>query len=95
MNPVSNVTGARQIPALRFATRLGFALGLVGVVGLGRVSTIAAGAAVALVIATPMVRVLWLIRRWASEGDRRFVLTGTALLVVVAAGAIISRILKG
>jgi len=94
MNPVSDVTGRRQIRALRLATRIGFVSALVGIIGLGRVSTVAAGAAVALVVATPMIRVLWLIRRWASEGDRRFVLTGSALLVVVAAGAIISRLFK-
>jgi uncharacterized membrane protein len=49
-------------------------------------------AAIGLIIATPLLRVVWLIYRWAQEKDTRFALTGLALLAVVTAGAIIVSI---
>jgi hypothetical protein len=45
-----------------------------------------AAAAVVVVIAAPLLRVLWLIVVWGRSGDWRFVGVGLALLAVVAAG---------
>jgi uncharacterized membrane protein len=47
-------------------------------------------AAIGLIIATPLLRVVWLVYRWAQEKDTRFVLTGVLLLAVVAVGAIVA-----
>lgn len=53
----------------------------------GRVGLDVASAAVVVVAGAPLLRVVWLIAAWARHGDRRFVLTGLALLAVVAGGA--------
>ena len=45
-----------------------------------------AAAAVVVVIAAPLLRVLWLILAWWRSGDWRFVGAGLALLAVVATG---------
>lgn len=90
---VSHVTGIRQAAALRLATRSAYALAIVGVLGLGTVSTAAATAALSIIVAAPLIRVAWLIVRWLQEGDRRFAALGGLLLVLVVLGAIISRVL--
>lgn len=43
-------------------------------------------AALVVVIASPLLRVLWLIAAWWRSGDWRFVGIGCALLAVVAGG---------
>lgn len=90
---VSAVTGIRQAAALRLATRSAFALAVIGVLGLGSVSTVAAAASLTIIVAAPLLRVAWLIVRWAQEGDRRFAGLGAVLLLLGAAGAIITRVL--
>jgi Kef-type K+ transport system membrane component KefB len=64
-----------------------FALAFVAVVGSGDVALVAAIAAVGLVTAAPLLRVLWLIVRWIQERDWRFVGVACALLAVIAVGA--------
>ncbi len=46
---------------------------------------------IALLIAIPLVRVLWLVVRWWSRGDRRFALVGVFVLFVVAVGFFLSH----
>ena len=94
MSDVSRVTGRRQRPALRFAVRLAFGLALIGALELGAISTVTATAAVVIVVGAPLLRVVWLIGRWIQEGDRRFILTGVALLAVVGAGAVLSVVFR-
>jgi hypothetical protein len=45
---------------------------------------------VAAIVAAPLLRVASLAFRWCQEGDRRFVLTGLALLAVVASVAVLA-----
>lgn len=88
--PVSIVTGRRQRPALRLITGIAWVLAGVGAWGAdGWVRWVGIGA-LSLVIAAPILRVLWLIRRWAQEGDWRFVSIGAGLLGVIAAGAVVA-----
>jgi hypothetical protein len=84
---VSTVRGRWQAPALTWVTRTVIALGLLAAVVPDPVSTAAATAAVAAVIATPLLRVAWLVHRWRQERDRRFVGFGLGLLAVIAVGA--------
>ncbi len=93
-NPaISQVTGRRQALGLRGVT--GFtalaaaaALLLPGAVG-ERAGLVAIGA----VIATPLIRVGWLVGRWWQEHDLRFVAVGAALLGVMGVGAALAVIL--
>ena len=91
--PVSSIVGRHQAPALRsvvFASGglavLSLVLDMAGV----EAAPVVAAIAVGLVVATPLLRVCWLIFRWAQEGDRPFMTVGLALLGVVGLGAILS-----
>lgn len=49
-----------------------------------------AGAAlVALLVAVPMARVVWLVLRWFRRGDRRYAFVGVGVLAVIAVGAVL------
>lgn len=65
---------------------LATALAGLGLAVPGSVGDGIATAAVALVLAAPLLRVLWLVVAWWHTGDRRFVVIGSALLLVVALG---------
>lgn len=47
-------------------------------------------AVVVLLVAVPLLRVLWFVVRWLRRGDLRFALVGIGVLVVVAVGAVLS-----
>lgn len=84
---VSRVRGHWQGPALTWTTRALLALALLGIAVPGSLGRLLAVAAVAVVIAVPLVRVVWLVVRWTQERDVRFVVVGVALLSTVALGA--------
>lgn len=71
---------------LRVATAVAFVLGLLGAALPGDGGRAAATAAVAVVVAVPLVRVAWLAARWARRGDARFAVLAALLLAVVATG---------
>jgi hypothetical protein len=50
--------------------------------------------AIAAVVSLPLLRVLWLVAVWRRQGDRRFVIAGVALLVLVALG-VVAAALRG
>ena len=52
-----------------------------------RVGDVLGAALLAVLIATPLLRVAWFVQRWYRRGDVRFALVGVGVLVVVAAGA--------
>ncbi len=85
---VSRVRGRYQAPALRAVVVVAWVLALASVVvdGWASVGRLAVG----LVIATPLLRVAWLMFRWLQEGDRRLVMAGLALLTVVGVGALLA-----
>lgn len=55
----------------------------------------AAVAAVALIIAAPVGRVLWLVALWYRQGDRRFVGVGVVLLCIMAVGVVAAALRGG
>jgi hypothetical protein len=89
---VSTIRGRWQAPALTWVTRGVIALGLLSAVLPGTTGTVLATAAVAVVVAVPLLRVLWLVHRWRQEHDRRFVSIGLALLGVIAVGAALAAL---
>ncbi len=89
---VSTIRGHYQAPGLTWITRVMMIAGVLGAVLPGRAGIAVATAAVVAVIATPLLRVAWLIFRWTQEHDRRFILTGVALLAVVGLGAALSAL---
>ena len=48
---------------------------------------VAAAITVGILVATPVVRTLWLAVRWARKGDWRFCGAAVAVVLVVAGGA--------
>lgn len=89
---VSTIRGRIQAPALTWLTRLVVVVGVLGTVVPGDAGIAVATVAVSAVIAAPLVRVMWLVFRWTQERDRRFILVGTGLLAVIAAGAVLSAL---
>ncbi|HUP15178.1 MAG TPA: DUF1634 domain-containing protein [Acidimicrobiia bacterium] len=85
--PTSHITGRRQAAGLRLATALAAFAAAIGVLAPDPIGAIAGIVAMAAVIATPLLRVAWLIFRWSQEGDYRYVAIGLGLLSVIAAGA--------
>ena len=91
---VSTLTGQREAVWLRHSIRVLAALGAVGFLVPGDIGSAAAGLAVILLIAVPLVRVAGIVIRLAAEHDRRFVLVGVALLSAAALGVLISVFLR-
>ena len=67
-------------------------LGAVGLILPGQAGVDVAAAAVVVVIAAPLLRVVWLVVAWARGGDWRFVAIGSLLLAIVAAGSILAAV---
>ncbi len=91
---VSTLTGRLQAVWLRHSIRVLAALAIVGLLVPGSIGSVAAGLAVILLIAVPLVRVVEIIIRLAAEHDHRFVLVGVALLSAAALGVLISVFLR-
>jgi hypothetical protein len=73
--------------ALQLATRLALVAALAGMILPREAGTVASGLAVAIVIATPLVRVAWLAVRWWIRHDRRYAAVAASLLLVIATGS--------
>lgn len=65
-------------------------LGVLGATLPGRSGTVAATAAVTVVVGIPLARVAWLGVRWARVGDQRFAAVALALLAIVGAGVLLA-----
>ncbi len=87
---VSTIRGYWQAPALRTATWLIFALSLVASMLGGDAGQALTRVAVGVTIATPLLRLSWLLWRWWQERDLRFVMLGALVLLTVAVGAILA-----
>lgn len=88
--PVSTIVGRRQAPALQLAIRLSAGMAAAGLIIPGVLGRVAAVTAIAVVTATPLLRVAWLVWRWYQERDRRFMAVGLSLLGVVGLGAMLT-----
>ncbi len=47
-------------------------------------------AAIAVLVAAPLLRVVWLVRRWIIRGDPRYAAVGCGVLTIIAAGVILA-----
>ncbi len=90
---VSTLTGRKQGPWMRITIWALMALAGIGLAIPGTVGTAAAGTAVVVAIATPLLRVVWIVIRLAQERDHRFVYVGLALLGAVGLGVLASTFL--
>ncbi len=95
MNQVSHLTGQYQRPWMRAVAISLASLSLAGLVLPGRTGDFLLSSALMLLIATPLLRVVWVVHRVAKEGDRQFAIIGVALLSVVALGVLVSLVLRG
>ena len=73
---------------------LAAALAVIGLFSPEPVESVAAIGCVTVLIAAPVLRVLWLTIGWVTSGDRRFAVVGGGLLSVLAVGAIAALILR-
>ena len=87
---MSTIRGHYQGPALTWLSRIVIVAGVLGWALPGAAGVAVATAAVAAVVAAPLLRVAWLVLRWRQERDRRFQVLGVGLLAVVALGAALS-----
>lgn len=65
-------------------------LGGVGVVLGDGLGDLLAGIAVGVVVALPLLRVMWLVATWRRQRDSRFVVLGLVLLGLVAVGFVVA-----
>ncbi|MDY7099964.1 MAG: hypothetical protein S0880_02140 [Actinomycetota bacterium] len=89
---VSTIRGRWQRPALELVSKAVLAVSVVAVLVPGAVGRAIGVAVVAAIVAAPLLRVAWLVFRWTQERDRRFVITGLALLGVVGTGAVLAAL---
>lgn len=89
---VSTIRGHWQAPWLRRATQLVLLLSVIASVLPGDARDVVAWTAIGLVIAAPLLRLLWLLHRWRQEQDTPFVLLGAAVLLVVGTGAALASL---
>ena len=75
---------------LQAAALAALALGVLGAALPGSSGIACATAAVAVVVAAPLVRVTWLCGRWLGKGDVRFAALAGVLLAVVGTGMAIA-----
>ncbi len=78
--------------ALRVALVVCGVLAAAAVVLPAPLGTWAGGAAVALLVGTPLARVVWFVQRWFRRGDPRFALVGCGVLAVIAAGVVLAAL---
>lgn len=81
----------RVARALQVAMVLVALAAAVGDAAQGPLGRAAARVLVATLVLVPVLRVLWFVVRWARRGDPRFALVGTGVLLVMAAGVLLSR----
>lgn len=81
--------------ALRRMTWVVVGVTVVGLVVPGAAGTMIAWVVIGLLIAVPMVRVLWLGTRWFNRGDTRFALAAALLVMTVATGAVVTALIGG
>jgi len=80
----------RLIRFLRVAGLVVFGLALLSLVLPPQLDAEVSVAMVTLLVAAPVVRVVWLARRWLHKGDLRFAAAALGLLAVVGTGAAIA-----
>lgn len=85
---------ARMSAMLRFLARAAFIAALVGLLLPGPVGRAGSAAAVAVVVAAPLLRVAWLAVRWYLRGDQRYAAVAAGLLLVVGTGSVVALVTR-
>ena len=80
---------ARLLRFLRAATAVAMALATIAVLVPGSVGRAAGTAAVAALVAVPLLRVVWLAQRWYRRGDRLYGTVACGLLAIVGVAALV------
>lgn len=88
--PVLDSTPAAFTPLLRVSVVVAMAAAAIGTVTQGRLSTVAGGVAVGVIIAAPLLRVSVLGVHWLRRRDVRFALAAFGLVVVAGGGALLA-----
>jgi hypothetical protein len=78
--------------ALAWARTAALVLALAGLLLPSPARGMAGGALIVLLVTAPLGRVAWLGWRWWRAGDRRFARSAAALLALVAAGTVLTRL---
>ncbi len=78
------------VRGMRVALAAVAVLALGGALGPGDVGWWCAVAAIGVLVAAPLVRVVWLVRRWIRRGDPRFAAVGCGVLAIIAAGVVLA-----
>lgn len=81
----------RVVTGLTAALVVGGALAAVGALATGPVGRAARTALVVVLVAVPVLRVVWFTGRWFRRGDPRFGLVGLGVLLVMVAGTLAAR----
>jgi hypothetical protein len=68
---------------------LAAAFAAASVVATGAPASVLAGIAVGIVTSIPIVRVAWLVKRWAGQRDMRFAWAAVLLLLLIAVGPLL------
>ena len=90
MTEISTHDTARLASVMQISVIGAFAFGLAGAFVPGPLGHWSSIVCISLLVASPVLRVVWLTVGWAREGDRRFALLGTMLLMVVGIGALVA-----
>jgi hypothetical protein len=77
----------RLLVFLRAATALTLVAAILGVVVPGEAGRMAANSVVVILVAAPLLRVVWLVQRWARIRDWRYVAVAVGLLTIIAFAA--------
>jgi len=84
----------RMIGVLGVLTKVAFVAALGGLFLPDPVGPAASALAVVIVIATPLLRVLWLALRWYFRGDRRYAAVAASLLLIVGTGSVLALVTR-
>lgn len=85
--PVIDEVPAAVPMLIRAASVIALVSAVVGAFFSGRVSSVAGGIAVGVIVATPLLRVALIGGRWARLHDARYAAAAFGLLLVTGAGA--------
>lgn len=80
------------VRGMRLALVVVAVLAVGGAIGPGDLARWSGAAAIVVLVAAPLVRVVWLVRRWIRRGDPRFAAVGCGVLAIIAAGVVLAAI---
>lgn len=89
VDPTQGAAEERVGRVISFALVVAAVCALIGVAASGTLAVVFSGSAVGIVTAIPILRVVWLVNRWLSQRDVRFVWVALVLLAFIAIGPLV------